>query len=126
MACAACHRAIYDGFQKTPMSATSGAAGSAAPAESLAGAAFTAAASGFRYQVTRSGGGYSMEFEKIADGGVRGKKALAYFVGSGAVARSYLMAADGFFSTEGAGDLLFRERQNGTYPRTTIATLILL
>jgi hypothetical protein len=78
------------------MAATSGVAARAVAAESLASAAFTAAASGFRYRVTRSGAAYSMEFEKIADGSVRGKKPLSYFVGSGAVARSYLMTADGF------------------------------
>jgi hypothetical protein len=96
LACANCHRAIYDSFQKTAMSATSGVAGRAAPPESLAGAVFTAAASGFRYRVTRSGGVFWMDFEKIADPALRAKKSLAYFVGSGAVARSYLMAADGF------------------------------
>jgi hypothetical protein len=78
------------------MSATSGAAGRVAPPESFANAAFTAATSGFRYSVTRSGGLYWMDFEKIADAGLHGRKSLAYFVGSGAVARSYLMVSDGF------------------------------
>lgn len=95
-ACAACHRAIYDSFRRTPMAATSGEAGRAAPAESFARAAFTHVPSGFRYRVTRSGGGYWMDFEKAADGSRHGRKPLAYFVGSGAVARSYLLSADGF------------------------------
>ena len=37
-----------------------------------------------------------MEFEKTDGGSLRGSKTLAWFVGSGAVARSYLLAADGF------------------------------
>jgi tetratricopeptide (TPR) repeat protein len=78
------------------MAATSGEAGRASPAESLARAAFSHSASGFRYRVSRSAGGYSMEFEKTMDGSLHGKKALTWFVGSGAVARSYLLAADGF------------------------------
>ena len=95
-ACAACHRAIYESYQRTPMAATSGQAGKGVPAESFANAAFTHAASGFRYRVSRSGGGYWMDFEKAADGSLHGRKPLVYFAGSGAVARSYLMAADGF------------------------------
>jgi hypothetical protein len=95
-ACAACHRAIYDSYQRTPMATTSGQAGRAIPAESLARAVFTHSASGFRYRVSQSAGGYSMEFEKTAGGSLHGKKALAWFVGSGAVARSYLLAAGGF------------------------------
>jgi Tetratricopeptide repeat/Cytochrome c554 and c-prime len=98
-ACAACHRAIYESYQRTPMAATSGRVGRTGrtvPTESFASAAFTHAASGFHYRVSRSGGAYWMDFEKMADGSMHGRKPLAYFVGSGAVARSYLMVADGF------------------------------
>jgi len=77
------------------MAATSGVAGVAASAESLDRAAFTPAAPAFRYRVGKSGG-YFLEFESARDGSLHGKKALAYFVGSGAVARSYLLAAGGF------------------------------
>jgi len=78
------------------MANTSGQAGQATPAESPARAAFTHGASGFRYRVSRNPSGYTLEFEKAADGSLRGSKTLAWFVGSGAVARSYLLAADGF------------------------------
>ena len=78
------------------MANTSGQAGRGVPAESFANAAFTHAESGFRYRVSRGGGAYWMDFEKAADGGIQGRKPLSYFVGSGAVARSYLMVADGF------------------------------
>ena len=77
------------------MAASSGEAGRASPVESLEHATFTHAASGFRYAVTRSGSGYALEFEK-AGSELRGKKTLAYFVGSGATARSYLVAGNGF------------------------------
>jgi hypothetical protein len=96
LACASCHHAIYDSFQQTPMAATSGQAGRGAPAESFANSSFTHAASGFRYRVSPSAGAYWMDFEKAADGVIHGRKPLGYFVGSGAVARSYLMVADGF------------------------------
>ncbi len=95
-ACASCHRAIYESYRRTPMAATSGQAGKGVPAESFASAAFTHATSGFRYRVSRNGGGYWMDFEKAADGSLHGRKPLAYFAGSGAVARSYLTAAAGF------------------------------
>ena len=78
-ACAACHRAIYESYQRTPMAATSGQAGKGVPAESFASAAFTHAASGFRYRVSRDGGGYWMDFEKAADGSMHGKKAAGLF-----------------------------------------------
>jgi hypothetical protein len=96
LVCANCHRAIYESFQQTPMATSSGPAGRGVPAESFASAAFTHAESGFRYRVSRSGDAYWMDFEKGAAGGIHGRKPLTYFVGSGAVARSYLMVADGF------------------------------
>jgi len=94
--CAACHRAIYDSYRRTPMAVSSGEAGRGVPVESFARAAFTHTASGFRYRVSKTGGAYAMEFEKAADGSLRGKKALSYFVGSGVAARSYLLVDDGF------------------------------
>jgi len=47
-ACAACHRAIYETYERTPMATTSGEAGRAS-AESFERASFTHSASGFRY-----------------------------------------------------------------------------
>jgi hypothetical protein len=58
-------------------------------------AAFRHARSGFRYQVSRSGGAWQLEFQKD-DGSLHGKKRLAYFVGSGAAARSYVLEDGGF------------------------------
>ena len=93
--CASCHSAIYESYRRTPMAASSGAAGGSA-IESFADASFTHAASGFRYRVSRSANAYWLEFEKNADARLHGKKRLAWFVGSGAAARSYLLSADGF------------------------------
>ena len=76
------------------MALSSGEAGDTSPVESFERAAFDHAASGYRYSIARTSRGYSMEFEK--PGGVRAAKSLAYFVGSGATARSYLLAAGGF------------------------------
>jgi hypothetical protein len=59
-------------------------------------ATFTHVASGFRYRVSRNRGSLWMDFEKITNPSLRGKKQFAWFVGSGAVARSYLLVADGF------------------------------
>jgi hypothetical protein len=63
--------------------------------ETETGAEFTAA--GFRYKIRQDRGAtLSFEFEK-ADGTLHGVKALPYFVGSGAVARSYLLVDDRYY-----------------------------
>lgn len=95
-ACAACHPAIYESYRRTAMAASSGEAGHGQPAEAFGQSSFTHTQSGFRYRVSRSGGAYWVEFDKIGDASLHGKKPLAYFVGSGAVARSYVLNADGF------------------------------
>ncbi len=95
-ACAPCHREIYDSFRRTPMATSSGVVGSGQFQEDFSSAGFTHAESGFRYAVSKNGVGCSLEFEKTVDPSLHGKKKLAYYVGSGAAARSYLLAADGF------------------------------
>ena len=93
--CAPCHRAIYEGYSQTPMAQSSGQPGAGLIQESFDNAIFEHAASGFRYRVVRNDGHYFVEFGK-PDGTLRGSKALPYYVGSGATARSYLLEADGF------------------------------
>jgi len=88
-ACAPCHRAIYDRYRLTPMARTSGVSSG----EDLARAAFTHAATGFRYRVYRDRGALAFEFAK---GETRGSRALPWFIGSGATARSYLLSDDGY------------------------------
>ena len=64
------------------MALSSGIAGGAQPIESFS-------RSGFSYRVSRGGTKLFLEFEGF-------RKELAYFIGSGAAARSYLLDADGF------------------------------
>ena len=82
--CANCHGEIYRKYAVTPMATTSGPAVSAAVPEQ----SFTAN-SGYRYSIVHRDGKLVLEFGKE-------HRDLAYFVGSGTAARSYLMATDGF------------------------------
>jgi len=93
--CAECHQEIYDNYLRTPMAQSSGPIGGGLIRESLDRAAFDHAATAFHYRVVRDGAGFSVAFEK-KDGSARGAKKLAYFVGSGATARSYLLQDDGY------------------------------
>jgi len=94
-ACADCHREIYDRYSRTPMAASSGPIGGGLAAEQFARAEFTHQPTGFRYRVYRKGKQYFLEYRKT-DGSSQGTKPLAWFVGSGATARSYVLADDGF------------------------------
>src|SRR5438067_10815997 len=93
--CAPCHRAIYERYQRTPMAKSSGPVGGGLIREDFAQASFTHVASGFAYRVARTAGGITLEFAK-ADGSLAGKRTMTWFVGSGAAARSYLLADDGY------------------------------
>jgi ssDNA-binding Zn-finger/Zn-ribbon topoisomerase 1 len=93
--CAACHQAIYDQYRQTPMANSSGATGGGLIRERYDRAVFDHAPTGFRYRVGLKRGSVVLEFAKI-DGSLKGTKELPYFVGSGATARSYLVADDGF------------------------------
>jgi hypothetical protein len=72
------------------MARTSGAVAASTEAR----AEFTAA--GFRYRIRLDQGTLSFEFEKT-DGTLHAAKALPYFIGSGAAARSYLLADDRYY-----------------------------
>ncbi len=82
--CGNCHSEIYRKYAATPMANTSGPAASATvPDQSFS------ANSGYRYSIVHRDRSLVLEFGKE-------RRELAYFVGSGASARSYLMAVDGF------------------------------
>ncbi|MGO9256176.1 MAG: tetratricopeptide repeat protein [Bryobacteraceae bacterium] len=82
--CGNCHGEIYRKYAATPMAITSGSAASATvPEQSFP------ANSGYRYSIVHRDRRLVLEFGKE-------RRELAYFVGSGASARSYLMAVDGF------------------------------
>jgi len=74
------------------MAQTSGVTTPDSPVESFRRASFTHKPTGFLYRVSP----YFLEFEKSKDGSLHGRKPMPYFVGSGAVARSYLLQTDGF------------------------------
>jgi len=70
--------------------------------EDLDRASFMHQASGFRYSVSLKKGEYVLEFERVGQAGsegaavAKGSKVLAYAVGSGARAFSYLISDDGY------------------------------
>lgn len=94
-ACAPCHQAIYDSYRQTPMANSSGAVGGGLVHEKYDRAVFDHAPTGFRYRVDLKRGAVVLTFAK-PDGSLKGAKELPYFVGSGATARSYLIADNGF------------------------------
>ncbi len=93
--CASCHPAIYENYRATPMASSARKLNPSVIPESFEHASFEHAASGFQYRVSVTGSGYILRFEKRA-AGVSGEKRLAYAIGSGARARSYLLEQDGF------------------------------
>src|SRR5579862_6323712 len=92
-ACAECHQKIYATYRLTPMAASSGPTG-APSRERFDHASFTDR-QGFTYRVYQNRGAYFLDFKNAA-GSLHGARALPYFVGSGATARSYLLAGDGY------------------------------
>ena len=93
--CASCHWAIYNAYRATPMARSARKLDAASSAESSASASFRHPSSGFAYRVSIRNGEYLLQFDN-GRGGVRGEKPLAYAVGSGVRAFSYLIADDGF------------------------------
>lgn len=93
--CAECHRTIYDSYRATPMARSARKLDSAPTPERFDRASFNHASSGYRYRVSVRKGAFLLEFDK-ANGGVRGSTMLAYAVGSGTRAFSYLISEDGF------------------------------
>lgn len=82
--CGNCHSEIYRKYAATPMALTSGpAANAAVPDQSFS------ANSGYRYSIVHRNPALILEFGNQ-------RRELAYFVGSGASARSYLIAVEGF------------------------------
>ncbi len=84
-ACAGCHQSLYDSYRRTPMASSSGPVEGALPAGD------------FTHRATR----YRVEGSTLHIGGA-GKplsaatKPLTWYIGSGAAARSYVLADSGF------------------------------
>jgi hypothetical protein len=96
-ACAACHPAIYKSYMRTPMATSSGRVGAGGFQETFERGEFSHALSGVSYRVYRDGNHPLFSFDFSAAGTrIHGTRPLEYFIGSGAVGRSYLFSVEGF------------------------------
>jgi tetratricopeptide repeat protein/cytochrome c554/c'-like protein len=86
--CGTCHREIFQSYQATGMARSSGAV-----ADIENEGSFAHKLSGVGYRIFRQDGAAWFSFDVA---GVQGRRRLEYFVGSGAVGRSYLHTMDGF------------------------------
>ncbi len=92
-ACASCHRAIYERYEKTPMAHASGPAH-----EGFIAADFDQATSGIHYRISNDAGHVWLSYERndfarLLDG----RQELRYFVGSGKRGRTYLFEQQGYW-----------------------------
>jgi predicted CXXCH cytochrome family protein len=92
-ACEPCHRTIYRNWRATGMARSSGLASESANPESFERASFSDARSNYSYSVSRD---YVLTMSRSGRGDAPVTRRLAYFIGSGAVASSYLIEVDGF------------------------------
>jgi len=90
-ACARCHSALYESYQRTAMAQASGPA-----IDALTPAEFTHQESGVHYRIYSEKGSAWLSFDRQGDPAVQGKRELLYFIGSGRRGRSYLFETDGF------------------------------
>ncbi len=91
--CAPCHAKISQSYPATGMARTSGRAGSGTFSESFDNATFAGPEGGAQYHVSKQWSVLSFDFRQA---GIEGQRRLDYFVGSGAVGRSYLTFIEGF------------------------------
>ena len=101
-ACAPCHAAIYRAYLRTPMAQGSGKVGTEDLKETFDHAEFRDDRGAFSYTVSSD---YRFEFvQQGARQPITGIRTLAYFIGSGATARTFLIedleAGDGGFLFE--------------------------
>src|SRR5437763_14856212 len=93
-ACAPCHAAIYRAYMRTPMAQSSGRVGTEDPKETFDRSEFRDARGAFSYDVTPD---YRFRFtQQRASQPIAGARALSYFIGSGAAARTFLIEDSGF------------------------------
>ena len=90
-ACARCHSAIYESYQRTSMARASGPA-----IEGFMPAEFTHKESGVHYRIYAENGRAWLSFDRPGDPEVQGKRELLYYIGSGRRGLSYLFETDGF------------------------------
>jgi hypothetical protein len=93
-ACAPCHATIFRAYMRTPMAQSSGKVGTQDRMESFDRAEFRDARGAFSYTVAPD---YRFEFvQQGAKQPISGRRALDYFIGSGAAARTFLIDNGGF------------------------------
>ena len=93
-ACAGCHGGIYRSYMRTPMAQSSGKVGAGDAKETFDRAKFSDARDAFSYKVAPD---YRFGFtQQGATQPIAGVRALAYFIGSGAAARTFLLNDAGF------------------------------
>jgi predicted CXXCH cytochrome family protein len=123
-ACAPCHATIYRAYIKTPMAQSSGRVGTEDPKEAFDRAEFRDARGAFSYKVTPD---YRFEFTQLgftqqaARQAIAGNRALAYFIGSGAAARTFLIDAREIGDARERGDAGFLFESPVTYYRQSAA-----
>src|SRR5689334_12642972 len=92
--CAPCHAAIFRAYLRTPMAQSSGQVGTQDLKESFDRVDFRDDRGAFSYTVSPD---YRFEFtQQGARQPIAGVRALAYFIGSGAAARTFLIDDGGF------------------------------
>ena len=93
-ACASCHADIFRAYMQTPMAQSSGKVGTQDSKETFDRADFRDDRGAFSYRVAPD---YRFEFtQQGASQPITGIRALAYFIGSGAAARTFLIEDSGF------------------------------
>jgi hypothetical protein len=93
-ACAPCHAAIYRSYTRTPMAQSSGKVEAQDMKESFDRAEFRDDRGAYLYKVAPD---YRFEFtQQGAKEPIAGLRALTYFIGSGAAARTFLISDSGF------------------------------
>ncbi|HEX4785665.1 MAG TPA: multiheme c-type cytochrome, partial [Candidatus Sulfotelmatobacter sp.] len=90
-ACASCHSAIYESYQRTSMAHASGPA-----MDGFMPAEFTHKNSGVHYRIYTENGRAWLSFDRPGDPQLRGTRELLYYIGSGRRGLTYLFETDGF------------------------------
>ncbi len=92
--CASCHAAIFRAYMRTPMAQSSGKPGAGDLKETFDRPEFRDDRNAFSYKVSPD---YRFEFtQQSASQPITGRRDLAYFIGSGAAARTFLIDDGGF------------------------------
>ena len=95
IACASCHRAIYESYRTTPMANASGWA-----SDGVIPADFQHEPSGVHYRIYAENDKVWLSYERLASGhaaALSGKQQLIYFLGSGRRGRTYLFEQQSYW-----------------------------